>query len=295
MLNQVTRFNKTRIAPTPSGYLHVGNVLSFAVTAMLAKKSGAKILLRIDDLDQARVNKQYLQDVFDTLNFLEIPWDEGPRNLHEFEDNYSQLHRMPIYREALKQLADEGLVFACACSRGWLNDGNACVCFDKKISLSSENVSWRLLTTDNTGISVRSYADNVIKTLLPAEMRNFVVKKKDDFPAYQLTSVIDDLFFGVDLIVRGEDLWPSTLAQHVLANALGKSSFADIIFYHHPLLMEAGKKLSKSAGAISIRYLRENGKNPGDVYTAIAGMLGIKDAVANWEQLAGIVTMEVKR
>jgi glutamyl/glutaminyl-tRNA synthetase len=87
MLHQVTRFNKTRIAPTPSGYLHLGNVLSFAVTALLAKESGAKILLRIDDLDQARVNKRYLQDIFDTLNFLEIPWHEGPRNLEEFEDS----------------------------------------------------------------------------------------------------------------------------------------------------------------------------------------------------------------
>lgn len=295
MLYQVTRFNKTRIAPTPSGYLHLGNVLSFAVTALLAKKSGAKILLRIDDLDQARVNKLYLQNIFDTLNFLEIPWHEGPRNLEEFEDNYSQLHRMPMYRDALKQLADEGLVFACTCSRGWLNAGNQCVCFDKKIPLSSANASWRLLTGNNADINVKSYNGNIIKAALPGDLHNFIVKKKDGFPAYQLTSVIDDLFFGVDLIVRGEDLWPSTLAQHLLANTLGKNSFADFVFYHHPLLMEAGKKLSKSAGAVSIRYLRENGKKPADVYTAIAGMLGIRDAVTNWEELAGIVTTEVKR
>lgn len=292
---QLQSFNKTRIAPTPSGYLHLGNILSFAVTALLAKKSGAKILLRIDDLDQARVNKRYLQDIFDTLNFLEIPWHDGPRNLQEFEGNYSQLHRMSLYREALKQLADDGLVFACTCSRSWLNAGNQCVCFDKKIPLSSANASWRLLTGNNADVQVKSYNGNIIKTALPGELHNFIVKKKDGFPAYQLTSVIDDLFFGVDLIVRGEDLWPSTLAQHVLANALKKNSFADLVFYHHPLLMEAGKKLSKSAGAVSIRYLREKGKSPADVYTAIAGMLGINGPVANWDQLAGIVTTEVKR
>ena len=115
MLSQSNIFHKTRIAPTPSGYLHVGNVLSFAVTALLAQKSGAKTLLRIDDLDQPRVNKLYLQEIFDTLNFLEIPWDEGPRNLKEFDSDYSQLHRMPLYMQALKQLADEKLVFACSC------------------------------------------------------------------------------------------------------------------------------------------------------------------------------------
>ena len=293
MLSRSNSFNKTRIAPTPSGYLHVGNVLSFAVTALLARKSGAKILLRIDDLDQPRINKLYLQDIFDTLNFLEIPWDEGPRNLQDFETGYSQLHRLPMYKEALKQLADEGLVFACTCSRSQLTIGE-CSCFEKKIPLSAQNTCWRLLTGVNTEIQVKNYNGNITKALLPDEMHNFVVKKKDGFPAYQLTSVIDDLFFGVDLVVRGEDLWPSTLAQHLLANVLKKNGFADVTFYHHPLLMEAGKKISKSAGAVSIRYLRESGKKPTDIYTTIAGMLGIKDPVTNWEQLAEIIIMEVK-
>jgi glutamyl/glutaminyl-tRNA synthetase len=293
MLSRSNSFNKTRIAPTPSGYLHVGNVLSFAVTALLARKSGAKILLRIDDLDQARINKLYLQDIFDTLNFLEIPWDEGPDNLKEFEDDYSQLHRMPMYKEALKQLADEGLVFACSCSRSQLNLGE-CSCLEKEIPLSAQNTCWRLLTDGGTEIQVKNYNGNIIKALLPDEMHNFVVKKRDGFPAYQLTSVIDDLFFGVDLVIRGGDLWPSTLAQHLLANVLEKNSFADVTFYHHPLLIDAGKKISKSAGAVSIRYLRESGKKSTDIYTTIAGMLGIKDPVTSWEQLAGIVITEEK-
>src|SRR5580698_8544901 len=73
-------FRKTRIAPTPSGFLHLGNVLSFALTAGLARRSGASILLRIDDLDRERVSREYVEDIFDALNFLGIPWDEGPRN-----------------------------------------------------------------------------------------------------------------------------------------------------------------------------------------------------------------------
>src|ERR1700761_2389173 len=127
------QFNKTRIAPTPSGYLHLGNVLSFAVTAALARKTGAKVLLRIDDMDQARVNEAYVQDVFETLRFLEIPFDEGPRSAGEFETAYSQLHRLPFYKSALNKLTDGGLVFACTCTRSQLQNGEKCNCADKNI------------------------------------------------------------------------------------------------------------------------------------------------------------------
>jgi len=283
--------SKTRIAPTPSGFLHLGNVLSFAITVALAQKSGAKILLRIDDLDQARVNKLFVQDIFDTLNFLQIPWHEGPGDVQDFEENYSQLHRMDSYHSALDKLKDEGLVFACTCSRQQINSGAVCNCYEKKIQLTTENVSWRLLTDDGPEIEVKDHNGNIIRTALPAEMKNFIVRKKDGFPAYQLTSVVDDLFYGIDLVVRGQDLWPSTLAQHILADAIGEGNiFGQTAFYHHPLLMEThGKKLSKSAGATSIKYLRESGKSAADIFALIAGMAGIEQPVNGWEQLAGAI------
>src|SRR6185312_6440352 len=102
-------FKKTRIAPTPSGFLHLGNAYSFALTAALAGKYGARILLRIDDLDRERVQKQYVQDIFDTLNFLEIPWHEGPRNMDEYEKQYSQIHRLDLYRQTLDMLQQQSL------------------------------------------------------------------------------------------------------------------------------------------------------------------------------------------
>jgi glutamyl/glutaminyl-tRNA synthetase len=283
-------YAKTRIAPTPSGFLHLGNVLSFAITASMAKKNDAKILLRIDDLDRARVNKQFLQDVFDTLDFLEIAWDEGPHDLKDFEKSWSQLHRMDNYRAALQQLADKGLVYACTCSRSKLTKADSCTCFNKQLPLHTENTSWRLLTVDSKTITIKNYGGQLLHAELPGEMHNFIVRKKDGFPAYQLTSVMDDIFYGIDLVVRGEDLWPSTLAQHVLVSALENNRFREVTFYHHPLLMEpSGNKLSKSAGATSVKYLREQGKKAADVYSIIAGMLGFEGTVHNWEQLAGLI------
>lgn len=290
MLNPLFHFNKTRLAPTPSGFLHLGNVLSFVITATLAQKTGAKILLRIDDLDQARADKRYVRDIFDTLSFLEIPWDEGPRNGAEFESGYSQMHRMALYRDALTQLATDGKVYACTCSRKQLLNAGACNCINLHLPLSFENAAWRLITHGKE-LTVKSIRGEVARTELPVEMRDFIIKKKDGFPSYQLSSVIDDLFYGIDLVVRGEDLWPSTLAQHQLAVALGKEDFNNISFHHHPLLTApCGSKLSKSAGATSIKYLRENHKRPADIWMLIATNLGIKEKVRSWQQLGEILT-----
>jgi glutamyl-tRNA synthetase len=289
VITPANNYSKTRIAPTPSGFLHIGNVLSFAITSALALKSGAKILLRIDDLDQARVNKQYVQDIFDTLNFLEIPWHEGPRNVQEFEDSWSQRDRMDIYDQAIRKLCDKGLVFACTCSRQQIRNEHPCTCFDKQIPLGAENAGWRLIT-GSRDLEIKNYNNPSTHAILPVEMKNFIIRRKDGVPAYQLASVVDDLHYGVDLVVRGEDLWPSTIAQHELASALDEDEFNKIAFYHHHLLMEtSGNKLSKSAGSTSVRYLRENGKSPSDIYTVIAAMFGINDRVKNWEQLARLV------
>ena len=278
--------NNTRIAPTPSGFLHVGNILSFAIASALARKINAKVLLRIDDLDQARADIKYVQDIFDTLNYLEIPWDMGPRNINEFQDAWSQSRRMSLYQMAIKKLCEKGAVFACVCSRQQIRIGVPCTCFEKQISLDAENASLRLITGTNH-LEILDYSGQVIRAALPSEMKNFVIRRRDGIPSYQLASVVDDLYYGIDLIVRGEDLWHSTIAQHALALALDEKRFSHIKFYHHQLLMEApDKKLSKSAGATSVKHLRERGKKPSDIYTMIAGMMGIDEKVTDWEQLA---------
>lgn len=279
------KFTRTRIAPTPSGYLHLGNALSFALTAAMARSTGAQILLRIDDLDQQRANPAYVQDVFDTLNFLEIPWDKGPRDLAEYQNQWSQLHRVERYQNALEQLAYQREVFACRCSRSQLQ-GNSYPrnCLNKSIPLDTPETAWRLYTDDRQ-INLKTLTNN-LRERLPETMKYFVVKKKDDHPAYQLSSVIDDLIFGVDLVVRGEDLYPSTLAQLFLADVLDETDFGNITFHHHPLLMEdANRKLSKSAGATSIKYLREQGSTAADVYAEIGRLAQTNEPLTRFEDL----------
>ena len=181
-------------------------------------------------------------------------------------------------------------------------------CRDKELPFDGEGTSWRLSTEGAEEIEVkalgggriwgeiaaRTMDEEIVREELPAEMRDFIVRKKDGFPAYQLVSVMDDLHFGVDLVVRGVDLWPSTLAQHWLARQLRQQAFGEIRFYHHPLLLEpAGTKmskspsvkLSKSAGSTSIRLLREQGLKPSDIYSMIARMTGRDFPAGSWEEL----------
>jgi glutamyl/glutaminyl-tRNA synthetase len=283
-------FLRTRIAPTPSGYLHLGNIYSFVLTATLAQRHGARILLRIDDLDRQRAQPAYIQDIFDTLNFLEIPWHEGPRNADEFEQEYSQVHRMDLYRAALTELHQKQALFACDCSRSKILQADASGaytghCRTRGVPFDASEVSWRLRTDSDAPLPVRTLGEPVVEGL-PREQTDFVVRKKDGDPAYQLASVIDDQHFGVDLIVRGMDLWPSTLAQLYLARVLEREKFMETTFYHHPLLNSPdGGKLSKSAGATSIQYLRKAGETPAEIYTAIAQKAGITERVKNWLEL----------
>jgi len=293
-------FTKTRIAPTPSGYLHIGNILSFSLTAGLARQAGASILLRIDDLDRERVETRYVEDIFETLRFLGIPWDEGPDDAADFERSWSQVQRLLLYETALGFLRRSGAVFACSCSRARLAsaEGYPGTCRDRGISLDAPGVNWRLRTDFaarvGEGLIGGARAGEGAGSL-PVEMRDFVVRKKDGFPAYQLSSVVDDLHFGVDLVVRGEDLRASTMAQLYLAGALTAAGmpeaarFGGVRFVHHPLLMAGGEKLSKSAGATSIQYLRQQGASPADVFILIGQSLGAAEPVLNWEGLATLL------
>lgn len=286
-------FTRTRIAPTPSGYLHMGNVLSFAVTATLAKQTGAVTLLRVDDMDRERVQPAYVQDIFDTLRFMDIPWQEGPENAAAFEAAWSQQYRMGLYTQALEQLRQMNAVYACGCSRAQLLavNGIGCAgnCRQQQLPLDAAQVNWRLKTDNIREVTLRTLT-GMRTEAFPAEMKDFVVRKKDGYPAYQLSSVIDDVHFGVDLIVRGKDLWQSTLAQLGLAAQLNAKDFTATCFVHHDLIKDAsGEKLSKSAGTTSIQYLRKQGATAEALYNSIGKLLQAEAEIHNREGLGNAV------
>ena len=282
-------FKLTRLAPTPSGFLHLGNLYSFLITKAIAEKSGANILLRIDDLDRERYRTEYVQDIFDTLDFMEIAYDKGPKTVQEFEQEWSQTHRMSSYLQALEQIKERNLVFACDCTRKKIQQLDSSGyylghCQVRNIPLERNDTCWRMDTFDTDFIKIKTYSEGEKSFTLPEDAAFFIVRKKDKLPAYQLTSVIDDIHYGVDLIVRGNDLFGSTLDQQIIANELDLKSFQECTFHHHLLLKgPKNKKLSKSDGASSIQSLRKEGKNPSEVYQILGEMLDLKAPITSFE------------
>lgn len=283
---------KTRLAPTPSGYLHLGNLFSFVLTLTLARKAGARVLLRIDDMDQQRTATQFVEDIFDTLQFLELPFDEGPTTSGNFELEWSQTRRLQLYETALQHLLTSGQIFACTCSRAEIaqltSDGSyPGTCRNKGLPLDLPGCAWRIKTPSQTAVRVPTWQGVTTVAEMPASVRDFIVRKKDGFPAYHLCSLVDDLHFGIDLVVRGKDLWPSTVAQVWLSNLLPQNSFSQSVFVHHPLLMSAsGEKLSKSTGSTSAHGLRNAGLDKAAVFQKLARLLGLPSSPDDWSTLA---------
>jgi glutamyl-tRNA synthetase len=285
-MSKVSGFQRTRLAPTPSGYLHAGNILSFVLTAGLARRHGAAILLRIDDLDIGRVRDAYVQDIFDTLTFLGIPWDEGPRTAAEFHGDWSQRLRLNRYSAYLLDLMKLGRLFACDCTRTRLSGGDMCICSDRGLDPMARGVAWRLLTDTGNQICLNTLDDGACWTELPSSVRHAILRKRDGEPAYHVASVVDDMLFGVDLIVRGSDLQDSTLLQCEMAAFSSLQDFNQITFWHHPLISDPeGRKLSKSAGDGSVSDLRRHGADRRDVFGGICSSFKIHERPDSWIDL----------
>ena len=284
---------RMRFAPTPSGYLHIGNAMNFILNWLVARLHGGKILLRIDDLDSERKRPEYVQDIFESLLWLGLDWDKGPgtydRRLttydlrpttddlrpamddlrvtaanEDFEKNWSQHRRLPLYFNILEKLRATGLLFACRKSRRDLVPFKGAYppeFRNQNLSLDDPDVAWRIQTPDD----------------FPAP--DFIVRRRDGLPAYQVASLADDVFFGITHVVRGADLEASTAAQRFLASCLGEVNFLKTRFLHHPLVTdEKGEKLSKSAGATSLKAMRERGEGPELVFRQVAGFLGLQES-----------------
>ena len=239
-----------RLAPTPSGYLHAGNLANFLLNARLAGPGGG-LLLRIDDLDRGRYRRRYVADIFTKLSALGIAPTQGPRDVADFEQHWSQEHRMPLYTAALRQLREQDRVFACACSRRELAGGeHKHGCLEGNVSLDAPGVAWRINTRGLQPVAIPDVVrpeDFILD--VSATTPDVVIRRKNGRPSYQLACVVDDYHFKIDAVGRGEDLLGSTAAQIVISQLLGQSLLHQIRYLHHPLLTTtAGDKLSKSAG-----------------------------------------------
>jgi glutamyl/glutaminyl-tRNA synthetase len=279
----LTPDSRLRLAPTPSGYLHLGNALNFILNWLAARHTpGARLLLRIDDLDADRKRPEYVQDVFDTLHWLGLDWEDGPRDATDFESHWSQYRRLDAYNRLLQILREKNCLFACQKSRKALapyEGGYPTLFREQGLSLDDPDVAWRICTPPG------------------AALPDFVVRRRDGVPAYQIANVADDLYFGITHIIRGADLSASTEAQLFLAEMIGASAFMNIRFLFHPLLLDAsGQKLSKSAGAAALAFRRMQGENPEFVFQAVARLLQMRadpDAVSSAAALLAAFRLEV--
>jgi glutamyl/glutaminyl-tRNA synthetase len=245
---------RSRIAPTPSGFLHEGNITAFLYTWLLVQKANGELLLRIDDLDNERFREAYLTYIFDALEAAGISYQLGPKNAADFQRHWSQQLRLPMYEAYLQQLWQTGQLYACTCSRQQIAKLD-CSCMQKKLPQHTAQAAWRLHIPDNTNIQWHDDALGDVQICLNEVQHAPVMKRSNGLPAYHIASIADDVHFGINCIVRGEDLLSSTALQLYITSLLQLDAFLQCRFIHHPLMLnETGKKISKSAGDESLLH-----------------------------------------
>ena len=298
-----------RLAPSPTGALHLGNVRTFMIAWLRARSQGGKVIFRMEDLDHPRDKPGAAAQAVEDLKWLGFDWDE----------EYVQSERKHVYREALEFLRSQGLAYPCVCSRrdveaaqsaphageqlcypgtcrGHFRDWGEAKDFlagssDARVSRDSRDprgssVSripcWRFRVPDNTVVSFDDafagrYEQDVSRTL-----GDFPLARDEFGAGYTLACTVDDLLMGVTEVVRGDDLLAATPAQILLARALLGSScslFPDPCslpaYCHVPLVVgKDGKRLAKRHGDTRIAIFRGQGKAPEEILGFLAASCG---------------------
>lgn len=291
---------RTRLAPTPSGYLHLGNIYSILLTWLLARIHSGTVHLRIDDLDIDRCEDKFTDAIFVQLSSVGIDWDTGPGNLADHKATFTQPKRFAEYQRALLEnsLIKEKL-YACDCSRKTLQDLNGSsvypgFCRDKQIPLEATDVAWRVAVPselDRTEFVDENYHSFQCK--LSEISGDFVVRRRDKIPAYHLVSVLEDANHSIDFLVRGKDLLESTATQICLAKLMGINTFANARFLHHPLVLDEKKqKLSKSRAAPNASLLMfDNAGAKEDLFAQFSVWAGapLKQKISSLNDLKNLV------
>lgn len=266
----------TRIAPTPSGFLHRGNAFSFAITALIARKTGARLALRIDDLDRERCRPEYLSDIFKQLEWLGIQPELGPSSPDDFDRNFSQHHRLDVYRRAVQQLDELNLLYACTCSRKEFAAREAVHCNCRGAQRHRSDDSILRLNDLPEQAALYDIGGSRFEVNLALNPGPIPILQKKQQPSYQIASIVDDLEMGVDLIVRGSDLLPSSALQRYMAQKLGEERYGRIAHFHHALIYDGHRKMSKSEGAASLNHFSSNGGKVSDFYRWLCEGVAVK-------------------
>ena len=266
-----------RLAPSPTGYLHLGHALTFLVAARRARQKNGTLILRNEDLDQQRCRREFVDAMIEDLHWLGINWQEGPDYGGPYGP-YSQSERRSSYLAAWRRLRDGGWIYPCTCSRKELaliasapNDADdeplypgLCRSRSDAIQFSEpKGVNWRFRVPDGQVVAFEDLHLGSQSFTAARDFGDFVIWRRDDLPAYQLAVVVDDAEMGISEVVRGADLLKSTARQILLARALG---FPSPHYYHCDLVLdETGQRMAKRHDSASIRRLREDGLSREDV------------------------------
>lgn len=256
----------TRFAPSPTGLLHLGHAYSAVLGHARARDAGGRFLLRIEDLDQGRCRPEFVAAITQDLEWLGLDWDDEP---------LVQSQRTAAYAEALERLREQGLVYACFCTRsdiaaaltaphGPAASGYPGTCrelADDPARRAQMPHSWRLDCARALEIAgLPSWSEGARRWRADrADLDDAILARKDAPAAYHLACVVDDAATGVNLVVRGEDLRASTPIQRLLQHLL---EFPEPKYFHHPLVTHAdGRRLAKRDLAPTLATLREGGVN----------------------------------
>jgi glutamyl/glutaminyl-tRNA synthetase len=288
-----SRRYRGRLAPSPTGLLHLGHARTFWIAAQRAHQNYGQLILRNEDLDPQRCKPEFVESMCEDLRWLGIDWAEGPDRGGPFGP-YSQSQRRPFYVDAWVKLRDLGAIYPCTCSRkdvaqaaGAPNEGDDEPMYpgtcrpvrsfathdgvpSASLRTSSDpvpqgysqpaGVNWRFRVPDGEEICFDDLHLGPQRMIAGRDFGDFIVWRRDDVPAYQLAVVVDDAAMKITEVVRGVDLLKSTARQILLYRALGLTIPE---FYHCDLVRDENSiRLAKRHDALSIRKLRQLGWTP---------------------------------
>lgn len=276
-----------RFAPSPSGRMHLGNVYTAVLSWLSVKSRGGRWILRIEDLDPQRSRMEYARQIEEDLLWLGLEWDEGGVEGVGGHGPYCQSQRREFYEQAFNKISSKGLIYPCTCRRADILAAQAPHASDGRVVYTGKcrPSAYPPFSVDtNTPAAQRLYVpdedihfvDGVCgpQTVnLAQHCGDFIIRRADGVYSYQLAVVVDDAAMGVTEVLRGDDLLLSSGQQIYLYRLLGLKAPS---YFHVPLVCnEAGQRLSKRDGSMSMEALRER-LSPEDVLGEVGRLSGVR-------------------